>query len=329
MGEGPKWLGVDCGASRVRAAWFQESGAYLEPAGEVYQRWHARSQAFTPLELPIQRAQQGAPALSTAEKARGVMLIDATCAVLDEALQAAGKVGATVHVVQGGIAAYGLKDQSARGIVVARNGPRIPGFLDAVEAKLRAMGHPLLHLAGLFSDGLCASQAECSSPQGALCGPGSGYVLHAGTGLAEGLWLGARMHTLDARPGVWPKAFELQYRGWNLESLLALSTSGPKAGDADFRALRLDGLVWLLAQRSRSLWEHEHVALETIVLGQKLWQVLLSDLPQGTDLQAALARQLAPLRLAVPRLVASKLTEPAVLGAAALARQGAPIRANR
>ena len=328
MHGGAVWLGVDCGATRVRAACFRESGDCLEPIGEVHERRHERAGTCLPLDLATQASQREGPVLSPNELCCGQAVVDSTCAVLRAAWDAARVAPGPAAKRRIGVASFGLKDAGGRGIVVARNGPRIPGFLDAVEAQLARWGLDTGPVAGLFSDGVCAAQAECSSKQGALRGQRTGYVLHAGTGLAEALWIDGQLHALDAFPGMWPKAFQIERQGSNLESLLALSGLGQHAQDSDWLLQRALVLAWLLGQRTRTLWEHTKAQLEVVVLGRKLWHILCPDEVRSAALRSAVQSELSPFGLGAPRLVPSSHMEPGVLGAAALARQGAAFSAH-
>jgi len=122
-----------------------------------------------------------------------------------------------------GVALPGVKTADGRGTLVVRNGPRVPDYLDRLEARLAEAGLDVLPIGRLFGDGECCGRGEELASGGLLRGVGDAYYLGSGTGVAEALKRGGRLVPLEAAEG-FPRAWELtDERGLSLEDSVAVA----------------------------------------------------------------------------------------------------------
>ncbi len=234
-------------------------------------------------------------------------------------------VGETSRLALVGMCMPGLKSRDKRGIAVARNGPRIPDFLDRLEERLvrdrLALAAPI---ADLIGDGEASGLGENVDSNGALRDVADAYYIGGGTGVAEVLKLGGRIVSFDELRGSLPKAWQLESAiGRNFESLISMGginatyaerTGRPAPVDrAEFpeeRALAGDGAaIAVLAEAADALAELVHLRLcalqggaagrehllERVVLGQQLAR--LFGAPElasvfRTRVESALARRI-------------------------------------
>ncbi|MEW6071181.1 MAG: hypothetical protein AB1726_01120 [Planctomycetota bacterium] len=188
-GDPARLVGVDGGASTVRAWRLERGPSGLAAAGPAARRPFPTDPPFLPVPLARQLAEraEGSPRLGAAEEARGELVLAAAA----EAIAAvAGPPPADLVL---GIAMPGLPDAGGRGILVLRHGARLPRFLDRLAARLAERG---LGLAGaparLVADGRAAGFGEAYAAGGALVGVGTALYMAGGTGVADALRLGGR-----------------------------------------------------------------------------------------------------------------------------------------
>jgi hypothetical protein len=187
-----------------------------------------------------------------------------------------------------GIAAAGMKTRDGRGICAARNGPRIPDYLETLAEELADVRFAAFP-GRLWSDGDCSGFGERAG--GALADVQHGYYLGGGTGLAESLLLDGEVVLLDDGLDWFPKAWQLECpAGETFEALLGFDAinatwrkaAGPLApphperaaaeGSSQARLLMqgwAESLAELLLHRVRAVDARKRV-LERIVLGQRL-----------------------------------------------------------
>ena len=185
------------------------SGARLWRVHSEGELWRAEGQgirldwqptAWVP--LPLDRQLDGCDVLAD-ERREADRRLDRIAASVEQ-------LGGCSHLA---LAVPGLRSPDGRGIVVARNGPRIPGLLSGLEQRLGLVGS---HLCG---DGLAGAAGELCGWGGVLGGLSSGLYLGGGTGLAEALVVGGQVSELGAHM---PKAWQVDApSGRNLEDSLA------------------------------------------------------------------------------------------------------------
>ena len=212
-------IGVDGGASKVRACSVRSrqngsSGLYLgdEPTVRIY----PSVPGFCPVSGATQAAQRqaGNIQLTEIESVQGAACVQAAVdAVVEVAANAGIRAGATgglptsVFVrnvspsqqpVLVGVCMPGLKSADGRGIEQMNNGPRIPDYLDQLEAALHERGMTLVApIARLTSDADCCGLGEQFAEGGLFADVDHAYYVGGGSGLADALKLAGRVIPFD------------------------------------------------------------------------------------------------------------------------------------
>jgi hypothetical protein len=206
--ETPLLIGVDGGATEVKAHAIVAVADGLDTGAERAASPHARVDAFTPLSIDAQLAEResGRVVLGELERAHADRWID-TCALAIESI--AAKARRTDILV--GICMPGLKTRDGRGIDAMRNGPRIPDMLDRLEARLAHDGLVLAApIARILGDGEACGHGENACPTGGLRGVDDAYYVGGGTGLAECFKIEGRVTSLDDLADQIPKAWSMK-----------------------------------------------------------------------------------------------------------------------
>jgi len=199
-------IGVDGGASGVRALLVRRrADGLLEAAGEVARRDHT---PFGADDFVTQRAEAANPYLADVEIEAARQRVRATADVVAAAAGEARRIPL-------GICWPGQKSADGRGIVVMRNGPRDPAFLDQLEAELAARGIELAApIPRLASDGVTGALGERWAALGGMRDVLNALYFAGGSGLAEALLVAGRVRALDELTPPVPKAFELRIPSW-------------------------------------------------------------------------------------------------------------------
>jgi hypothetical protein len=201
-------IGVDGGASGVRAlAVRRRADGYLEAAGEVARYEH---DPFTALDFGSQCAEADDPRRGEAEIASARARVRATADVVEDAADGHRRIRL-------GICWPGQKTADGRGISVARNGPRIPAFLEDLAPELARRGIELAApIPRLASDGVTGALGERWASEGILRDVRDALYFAGGSGLAEALLVAGRVRALDEVEPPLPKAFVLRIAAWQL-----------------------------------------------------------------------------------------------------------------
>lgn len=197
----PLWIGVDLGATRVRAARVRCAAGGLGagdpgPVELVSELHQARFAPFTPVSLAEQREAHKRSGAAPGDSELGIQPEEARAAseriecaadLLSRALQGAPSQRAPSQRAPTGVAvcAPGLRTPDQRGLAVCANAPRAPRWSEQLQAALARRGFDV-RIAALVGDGFAAALGESCARAGGLRGIEDGYVLLPGTGLGEG-----------------------------------------------------------------------------------------------------------------------------------------------
>jgi hypothetical protein len=228
-------IGVDGGASEVKAhevvALPRGEGPTLGLGAASFCSLYARARGFRPLPVASQLLahERGKIVLRGMEGAQGRLWLETGARAILAVAAQASRTRARL-----GVCMPGLKTADGRGIAVMRNGPRIPDYLDRLEAMLAAGGLVLTRpVARLSSDGEASAHGEEMDEHGLLRGIACAYYVGGGTGLAEALKIGGAILGFDALRGSMRKAWQMESSGGrNLEDLLS-----PRGMNAAWAAL--------------------------------------------------------------------------------------------
>ena len=305
-------IGVDGGASGVRAhrVLVLEDGR-LVLGRRSFEQEHGIAPGFEPLALEQQAAELRAPRMGPEERAAGERWI----------ATAASCIGAVLEPREGpatvGVALPGVKTADGRGTIVVRNGPRIPAYLDRLEARLARAGLELDPIGRLFGDGHCCGLGEELAAEGLFSDVRDAYYLGSGTGVAEALKLDGELLSLEQVEG-FPRAWQLEdERGASLEPSVSVAAVNRRWLEASERPQPLRPSAWPedhvgsdvlavaaltnLGTATARLVHRRLVAacgrgrpLERVVLGQRLGQ-LWTDERAAPFLVVTAERELARL----------------------------------
>ena len=304
---GASLVGVDGGASTVRAWPVVARGPGTLAVEEVPLPRH---RDFTPLPLARQLALLGTEPLRlpAPEAAAAALVRERT---LEAVVEAAGPTPLPLVL---GVCMPGLTDEAGQSVLVVRNGPRLPRFLDGLVAGLAARGLEVLRPPPrIVADGRAAGWGEEVAPHGRLRDVQNALYVAGGTGVAEAL----------KRDGAFPRADEVRRwlePAWRLravdgttyEDLISMAginasfharrgtAEGPRVEEAARsgdetarRALEIaaEHLADFLFTRLETLHRHGEPdrdgAIERIVLGQRT-----ADLDTDAELAAWFANPL-------------------------------------
>lgn len=188
-------VGVDGGATEVKAHAIDEiDGAYTASRARAGFRYEPVN-GFEPVDIALQMEEsaRGAMRCSALEQAQGERWVEAFASAIESVAASAGTAR-----IQVGICAPGLKTRDARGIAVAKNGPRIVDFVDRLEARIMRSGLVLEYpIPPLVGDGVACGLGEVACAQGGLRDVSNAYYVGGGTGIAECFVLDGRVVSLD------------------------------------------------------------------------------------------------------------------------------------
>lgn len=264
-------LGVDCGASGVRAHLIEELASGRLRLGERRIEHDWTTGGFEPLPLEVQLESRDSPDRSRLEVEEGDIWIQTIANAIAELV-----LGLPPAALMIGVCAPGLKNADRSGTVVVANGPRIPHFTEELERALRGRNLGLARPIGpILDDGDATALGEEFAATGVLSGVESAYVLALGTGLAEGLKVnGGFVRVSDLRgwfPAPWSTGDEgrLAMPALRMEHGRCdeLAVTGDSAA-AERLTSWAEALADFLAERERLLVASD-VSLDRIVLAAR------------------------------------------------------------
>ncbi len=193
-------IGIDGGATEVKAHEVHcakpdaPDGFTLGSAAAS--RKYERLAGFSPVPVAdqIRQRESGHIELAAGEVEQGRAWISAAATCVAEIVAVTGR-----RTVVIGMGMPGLKTADCRGINAINNGPRMPGFLDALEGQLRDAGITLASpIAALGSDADYCGLGEQFAETGLLRDVQHAYYAGCGTGIADAMKLGDRLVPFDA-----------------------------------------------------------------------------------------------------------------------------------
>ncbi len=264
-------VGLDGGASEVKAHEVrpaeQAEGIRLELGLANASLIYERVRGFRPIQMKTQLAEREQPRLTPTESRQAAAWIEACLRAIQLVAEDAGKRRLRV-----GICMPGIKSADGRGIVVMRNGPRIPDFLDAIERGLTERGLELVApIPALISDGEACGRGELLAVDGQLADTANAYYIGGGTGIAECFQLDGRIVSIDAL-GL-PKAWQLEFvPGISCEDQLSARGINASYAQRTNRALPLEEGAYPEQRVLEGDPDAEHVlATAAVALAQLCW----------------------------------------------------------
>ena len=205
-------VGVDGGASEVKAHAVRcddlDAGGSFQLGPEHAAREYERCSGFEPVPVAVQLDQRRAGVLDLTEaEGKQAVLWVGTCV---EAIAAvvANCQGQRVLI---GVGMPGLKTIDGRGIQVINHGPRIPDYLDRLEAGLSDRGIELeAPIKALGSDADYCGLGEQYAADGLFGSVNHAYYIGGGTGLADAMKLDGQLVPFDRACDWIPKSWQMQ-----------------------------------------------------------------------------------------------------------------------
>ncbi|MBK7644498.1 MAG: ROK family protein [Planctomycetes bacterium] len=215
-------VGVDGGATEVKVHEIlrleREEGLRLDLGSSSSSMLYDRTQRFVPVPMAQQllEEERGELLLGAQERAEGRLVLEAFLHAIRSVAEQAG-----IKRLRVGICLPGVKSADGRGVVVMRNGPRLPDFLAQLEAGLAVVGLELVGpIPRLVSDGEACAQGENLGLEGLLAQVRNAYYIGGGTGIAEAFKLGGAVVDMEALRPWMRKAWQMETSsGVSLEDL--------------------------------------------------------------------------------------------------------------
>lgn len=214
-------VGVDGGASEVKVHAVHceniEAGGSFQLRPEHASRKYERHSGFEPTPIAAQLAQRyaGLPGLTDPERKQAGLWIDACVEAI-----AAVVADCQCQRVLIGVGMPGLKTTDGRGIQVINHGPRIPDYLDRLEAGLSDRGIELeAPIAALGSDADYCGLGEQYAADGLFGTVDDAYYVGGGTGLADAMKLKGQLIPFD-------QASDWIQKSWQMQSALGPTFEG-------------------------------------------------------------------------------------------------------
>jgi len=205
-------IGIDGGATKV-SGWvinyqeqtqlFQLSDINLQ---KKYSDYPDFNPGYTPVDIKTQLDEMNKEInLTREEKKQGDVYMKTAADVIIGLLKKFPEKKALI-----GIGMPGLKTADKRGISAIANGPRMPGYSEFIELKIReenlTPGAPIAHLG---SDADYCGLGEEYSADGLFKDVRNAYYLGGGTGVADALKLEGKLIPFDQAKGWIAKAWEM------------------------------------------------------------------------------------------------------------------------
>jgi len=190
-------LGIDGGATKI-SGWIvdkQKKGFNLTDINvqKKYSEYSSYSGKFKPVDIKVQLTEINTGInLTGNEKEQGLAYMNAASDVIINL----AKYNPGVKLLIG-IGMPGLKTNDKRGISALANGPRMPGFVDYIEGRLKEKGIDFISISHLGSDADYCGIGEEYDIAGMFRDVENAYYLGGGTGVADAMKLRGELMTFD------------------------------------------------------------------------------------------------------------------------------------
>ena len=206
-------IGIDGGATKV-SGWvinYQEQTKLFQISDinvqKKYSDYPDFNPGYTPVDIKTQLGEMNKKIhLANEEMKQGEIYMKTAADVIIGLLKKYPGKNALI-----GIGMPGLKTADKRGISALANGPRMPGYSEYIELKIReenlTLGFPIAHLG---SDADYCGLGEEYSADGLFRDVQNAYYLGGGTGVADALKLKGELIPFDQTKSWIAKAWEMQ-----------------------------------------------------------------------------------------------------------------------
>lgn len=219
--KGTLLIGIDGGATKV-SGWIinysDKTGLFQISETNVQKKYSDYSDfdpAYIPVNIKLQLQEMNSKIQFTnQEKQQGYAYMNATADVIIELLRKYPEKKALI-----GIGMPGLKTPDKRGIAAIANGPRMPGYSEFVEKRIKKQNLALgSRIARLGSDADYCGLGEEYSAEGLFKDVENAYYLGGGTGVADALKLKGKLIPFDIAKSWIAKTWEMKCeKGISLE----------------------------------------------------------------------------------------------------------------
>ena len=262
-------IGTDGGATKV-SGWIinysDKTGLFQISETNVQKKYSDYSDydpAYIPVDIKTQLNEMNSGIhLTNQEKQQGYVYMNAAADVIIELLRKYPGKKALV-----GIGMPGLKTSDKRGIAVLANGPRMPGYSEFIEKRIKKQNLALSsRIARLGSDADYCGLGEEYSAAGLFKNVGNAYYLGGGTGVADALKLKGKLIPFDKAKSWIAKTWEMKCeKGISLERYA--SAGGIQSIYSQFSKISVEELnnnnIYPLQILNKAL-SGDHAAVDTI-----------------------------------------------------------------
>ena len=309
MKKKPTIVGIDGGATKI-------SGGIVKQINETtfsldgviktltYSESTLNNRNFQPVDLGRQLSEKDNPKLRIEEEKQGLAILESCESVITELAKTNN-----LNKPMVGIGMPGLKSPEQRGIIVTKNGPRVPRFLDVLEHRLRLTGLKFNPIHRLGNDNDYCGLGELYGAHGSFRGVENALYIGSGTGIADAMMLTGNLISFD-NIGAWmPKSWQMTNKdGIPIEKIISHKgmmmqysektgisfqrleedETYPelfiKTGDAvEIRINFVTTVAWLIFQRIEKLVvKKPNTIFNRIILGLRLAQ-LIEKIPELFD----------------------------------------------
>ena len=309
MKKKPTIVGIDGGATKI-------SGGIVKQINETtfsldgviktltYSESTLNNRNFQPVDLGRQLSEKDNPKLRIEEEKQGLAILESCESVITELAKTNN-----LNKPMVGIGMPGLKSPEQRGVIITKNGPRVPRFLDVLEHRLRLTGLKFNPIHRLGNDNDYCGLGELYGTHGSFRGVENAIYIGSGTGIADAMMLNGTLISFD-NIGTWmPKSWQMTNKdGIPIEKIIShkgmMMQYSEKTGTSfqqleedetypeqfigtndavNIRTKFVTTLAWLIFQRVEKLHiKKPNTIFNKIILGLRLAK-LIEKIPELFD----------------------------------------------